>query len=233
MRFEMSVAEVGVTHDSGIANDEVISGTGLIELLLDREPGRFVEPNLNLGDLVARFLRLGSQFELDRLSFIERWLTEQRHQVGLLKFLPLRTETEQKVLIHLGAVLCEVVFLNPFQTGVVDVEAVAGAQNGARIRRLHFQKHFIVVHQDGTGFGGAIVDHDGDFGALDIGREAVKTLCGAIEFPEGAIQRSRTVVLTSRWPRPEARDGNNGDKRNSQYEAFYDQIMSLGEWSAR
>src|ERR1700689_1206626 len=129
--------------------------------------------------------------------------------------------------------LREAIFLNAFQTGRVDVEAVAGTQNRACIGRLHFQKHFIFANQNGTGFGGAVVNNDGDFCALNIGREAVKTLCGPIEFSEGAVERSRAVVLTSRRKRSETCSRNDGDKRNSKCEAFYDQIMSLNEWPAR
>ena len=129
--------------------------------------------------------------------------------------------------------LREIVFLDALQAGVVNVEVVAGAQNCARIGRLHFQKHFIVVNQDGAGFGGAIVNHDGDLGALDIGREAVKTLRGAIEFSESAVQCHRAVVLTRSRKRPEAGGENESAKRKCQYETFYDQIISPAEWPVR
>src|ERR1700733_10321699 len=106
--------------------------------------------------------------------------------------------------------LREIVFLDTFQTWSGDIYVIARAQNRARVGGLHFQKHFIVVDENGAGFGGAIVNHDGDFSALDIGRQAVKTSCGAIEFSECAIERSRAVVLTSGGPSLDAGSRNDG-----------------------
>ncbi len=107
--------------------------------------------------------------------------------------------------------LRQIVFFDALQTGIVNVKVVASAQNRAGVGRFHFQKHFIVANQHGAGFGGAIVDHDGDFGALDVRGEAAETLCRTIEFSECAFQCSWAVILPSGRPRPDERDRNDGD----------------------
>src|SRR5580700_8447888 len=51
VRFELRLANRRITHDFGVANGEVIPGTRFVKLLLDRKPGRLIEPNLYLRNL--------------------------------------------------------------------------------------------------------------------------------------------------------------------------------------
>ena len=53
MRLELGLADCGVANDLRVADGEVIARTGFIELLLDGKPRRFIEPDLNLRNLIA------------------------------------------------------------------------------------------------------------------------------------------------------------------------------------
>src|SRR6267378_3279201 len=63
IRFEFSVADLQIFHHVRIFHKEVVASAGLEKLLLNRKPGGFVHPHLNLGYLLANFVGLGRQVQ--------------------------------------------------------------------------------------------------------------------------------------------------------------------------
>jgi len=64
------------------------------EFLLNRQPGSFVDPHLDLDDLVANLIGLGRQFKKDRFLVVEFLFAHYGHQVALLNVVALRSKPE-------------------------------------------------------------------------------------------------------------------------------------------
>src|SRR4029077_4680197 len=123
------------------------------------------------------------------------WLAKQCDQIMFLKFPSLRAKPEQEVLVEECAILSETVFLHALESGIVNVDVVASAQNRPCVRSLHLEEHSIAANKYGAVFTGAVVDDDGHFVSLAVRREAMKILGRGIKLPEGGFQRQRCVVL--------------------------------------
>ena len=52
VRLELGLTDRGVANDLRVADGEIITRTGFVELLLDGKPGRFIEPDLNFRNLI-------------------------------------------------------------------------------------------------------------------------------------------------------------------------------------
>ena len=52
-RFESVFVDARVSYDVGVVDDEIVVGAGFEELLLDGQPVRFIEPQVDLGNLLA------------------------------------------------------------------------------------------------------------------------------------------------------------------------------------
>jgi hypothetical protein len=56
-------------------------------------------------------------------------------------------------------------------------------------------KHLVAANQNGAIFGRSIVDHDGYFGAFDVGGKRTKILRGAVQLAENAVNGAWPVIL--------------------------------------
>ena len=126
-------------------NDEVIAGVGFEKFLLNGHPGTGVNPHLNFRDLFPRFLGFRCEFDENSFSAVEFLLAVHCDEIVFLQVFAACVEPQFQVLIHHLAILAEVVFFHAVDLWIEDVDRVAGAQHGARIRFCNLDAHFVVL----------------------------------------------------------------------------------------
>jgi len=62
--FELIVADLEILHYVGVVKNQVVPGTGLKKLLLYGQPGSFVDPHLDSGDLLAHLVGFWGELNL-------------------------------------------------------------------------------------------------------------------------------------------------------------------------
>src|SRR6266705_165936 len=205
--LELAVAHLEVLHLAGVMKQEVITRAGFKKLLLQGQPGSFVDPHLNLADLIANLLRLGRQLQNDGLFIVEVFFTHDGNQVTLLDVFALGTEAQQDVLVDHLTVFAQVVFLNAVDFRVEDKQAVAGAQNRAWIGLGDIDTHLLVApHEDVTRFRGCVFHYRGVFDMFEISGKRVEVLCGLVHHAENIFNRPfglRLMRLCGAWFRQE------------------------------
>src|SRR4029077_17491094 len=112
VRFELVIRDAHVSIDVAVPDDEVIARTCLKKLLLQREPGGFVQPQLNFGKLLANFVGFRQQLKPKDFVVVQHFLALQRNRVTFFQRTSGSAETKQQELIDNGFFLSEIVFLD-------------------------------------------------------------------------------------------------------------------------
>src|SRR6266478_947417 len=185
--LELDVTERQVFHRINVVEQKIVARARFEEFLLNRQPGSFVDPHLDLDDLVADLIGLGSQFKNDRFLAVEFFFTDYGHQVALPDVVALRTEPEKHVLIDHRTVLAEVEFFDAVYLWIENKERVAGTQNGARVRLGNLDAHFLIAADiDVACFYRGIFHHRRVFDVFDIGTEGMEVLRGLVHHSQDA-----------------------------------------------
>ena len=152
---------------------------------------------MNLADLIADRIGLGSQLEDHRLLAVEIFLVHDGNQIPLFDVLALRAEAQQHVLIDHLAVLAEVVFFDAIDFWVEEEQVVAFAQNRARIRLGDFDAHLLVVaNKDMSRFRGRVFYHRGVLDVFKVGRQRVEVLRGLVHHAQHAFNGPFRIRLS-------------------------------------
>ncbi len=104
---------------AGVVRDEVIA-TAFEKFLLGRQPGFFVYPELDFGNLRGDVGFAGHEFQQHGGVAFQIFFLKILHIVGFLQFAGIRAEAQKQELLHQIAFLFQVVFLNLVDLGKID-----------------------------------------------------------------------------------------------------------------
>src|SRR5712664_14575 len=208
--LELDVAERQVFHRVNIVEQKIVARARFEEFLLNRQPGGFVDPNLDLDDLVTDLIGLGSEFKNDRFLVVEFFFANDGHQVTFPEVVALRTEPQKHVLIDHRTVLAEVDFVDAVYLWIENEERVAGTQNGARARLGNLDAHFLIAADiDVARFYRGILHHRCIFDVFDIGTERMEVLRGLVHHSQDAFDSPVCAPLRSPRSRRTCRAAQN------------------------
>jgi hypothetical protein len=179
--LELGFVDFEILHHVGVVEQNVVASAGLIEFLLNGQPGGFIDPHLNFSDLSSHLFRFRRQVEHDSFFVVQFFFAAHADLITFFQVFALGAKTETGILIDHRAVLAKVIFLDAIQLRVVDEQGISSAQHGAWLGLGDVNAHLLIVmNPDLAGLRRFILHDGGVFHVLKVSRETVEVLRGLV-----------------------------------------------------